>query len=157
MATSASYRSSSSAGSTSPNGDGSNTYRRATDLLNHVAYLSSCATSPILSPRRRSSPHSPDRGSPSAASAVVSASRNHNGNSGSNGNGSGSSRSDDNSVEACRRRNTDEVFGSSPASTHTSSSLEDLHSHQSRSANYYSFPSFDMYDDGQDKEEDIEG
>ncbi|CAK7208661.1 hypothetical protein SCUCBS95973_000177 [Sporothrix curviconia] len=154
MAPSASYRSSSSsAGSTTPNGNGNGTYRRATDLLNHVAYLSSCTTSPILSPRRRSSPHASDRSLPSAASTVVSASRNHNGiGSGS----SSSSRSNDNSVEACRRRNTDEVFGSSPASTHTSSSLEDLHSHHPCSANYYSFPSFDMYDDNQDKEEDMD-
>ncbi|CAK7204173.1 hypothetical protein SEUCBS139899_006927 [Sporothrix eucalyptigena] len=156
MASSASYRGT-SAGSTSHNGDGgssSSSYRRATDLLNHVAYVSSCATSPILSPRRRSSPHSGDRSPPSP---VVSASRGHNGSNSSSGSGNSSGRSSDNSVEAHRRRNNDEVFGSSPASTHTSSSLEDLHSHHPCSANYYSFPSFDMYDDNQDKEEDIDG
>ncbi|CAK7241380.1 MAG: hypothetical protein STHCBS139747_002841 [Sporothrix thermara] len=146
-----SYRSTSSRGSSSSSGDGSSAYRRATDLLNHVAYLSSCATSPLLSPRR-SSPQSTDSRPPTAASAVISASRSHNG----SGNSNGSGHLDDNSVEACRRRNTDEVFGSSPASTHTTGSLEDLHPHHARSANYYSFPSFDMYDDNQDKEEDID-
>ncbi|KAL1900235.1 hypothetical protein Sste5346_002546 [Sporothrix stenoceras] len=174
MAPPTSYRSShSSGGHTSPTGGDNNSgtsgyssYRRATDLLNHVAYLSSCATSPVASltgsplfdrmdgGSRRTSPHSSDRRS--SAAAVVSTSRGHSGTtSTSSGRGSSSMRSaGDSSVDACRRRaNTDEVFGSSPASTHTSSSLDDLQ-HSPCSANYYSFPSFDMYDDNQDKEDD---
>lgn len=155
MAPPTSYRSShSSGGHTSPtggdntstgSGGGYSSYRRATDLLNHVAYLSSCATSPVASltgsplfdrmgggGSRRTSPHSSDRRS--SAAAVVSSSRGHHHHhhsgttSTSSGRGSSSMRSaGDSSVDACRRRaNTDEVFGSSPASTHTSSSLDDL-------------------------------
>lgn len=148
MAPPTSYRSSHSGGHTSPNGGDENsgsysTYRRATDLLNHVAYLSSCATSPVASltgsplfdrmsggGSRRTSPHSSDRRS--SAAAVVGSSRGHgttgvSSSSGHHHNGSSIRSAGDASVDACRRRaNTDEVFGSSPASTHTSGSLDDM-------------------------------
>ncbi|CAK7269506.1 hypothetical protein SEPCBS119000_003604 [Sporothrix epigloea] len=152
MAPSASYHSSNSAGSASPIGNGSSTYRRATDLLNHVVYLSSFATSPTMTSRRSSSPHPSSGSLPSTSPAAVKgANRRHDG---SSGNSNESSRSNETSIEAYRRRNTDEFFGSSPSSSHTSSSLEDLPSHHPCSAHYYSFPSFDTYEDSQAKEED---
>ncbi|CAK7563096.1 MAG: hypothetical protein SEPTF4163_000953 [Sporothrix epigloea] len=157
MAPSVPYQSSNSAGNTTPNSSGNSTYRRATDLLNHVVYLSSFATSPIMTSRRSSSPHPSGGNLSSSSPEAVSANRSRNGGSGSGGNSNGRSCSNEASIEALRRRNTDEVFGSSPSSSHTSSSLEDLHSHHPCSANYYSFPSFDMYEDSQTKEEDLDG
>ncbi|CAK7270002.1 hypothetical protein SEPCBS57363_003883 [Sporothrix epigloea] len=157
MAPSASHHSSNSAGNTTPNGNGSSTYRRATDLLNHVVYLSSFATSPIMASRRSSSPHPSSGNLSSSSPAAVGADRSRNGGSGSSENSNQRSRSNGTSIEAYRRRNIDEVFGSSPSSSHISSSLEDLHSHHPCSANYYSFPSFDMYEDSQTKEEDLDG
>ncbi|KIH88635.1 hypothetical protein SPBR_07802 [Sporothrix brasiliensis 5110] len=179
MALPSSYRSSHiSSGHTSPSGvessnssnngvPGYSSYRRATDLLNHVAYLSSCATSPVASfsngalfdrmsngggGSRRTSPHGSERRS--SAAAVVGSRNGTTAVSSTGPGGSGMRSAGDSSVDACRRRaNTDEVFGSSPASTHTSSSLDDLQ-HSPCSANYYSFPSFDIYDDNQDKEDD---
>lgn len=107
-------------------------YRRATDLLNHVAYISSCTTSPTAaytsSPpmflrmgssgqRRPSSIHS----AIGTASDAIGVSR--------GGRGAAvavNARS--NSSEGIRnscRRSSEDVFGSSPASTNTGTSLDD--------------------------------
>ncbi|OAA56987.1 hypothetical protein SPI_07368 [Niveomyces insectorum RCEF 264] len=150
--------SSSGSGSGSPSGS---SYRRATDLLNHVAYLSSCATSPVssfttsalfdrVSQRRASqSTAASTTSGANCVSARRSYSRSRDRNGGSSRTGGGASGS------ACRRSESEDLLGSSPASTRTGGSLEDLQGHHPCSAHYYSFPSFDTWDpDGQDKEDD---
>ncbi|EPE09678.1 hypothetical protein F503_07454 [Ophiostoma piceae UAMH 11346] len=135
-------------------------HRRAADLLNHVAYLSSCATSPVSSFISGTGTTSRSRGSlSSSSSSGSSATRSHSiGGSGSNGTGTSSRATAHATADTCyRRADADEVFGSSPASTHTSSSIEDLQSRYPGSANYYSFPSFDTWDPDCEKEDDIDG
>ncbi|EFX01220.1 hypothetical protein CMQ_6162 [Grosmannia clavigera kw1407] len=131
-----------------------NAYRRATDLLNRVAYMSACASSPnatyTSSPRRPTSL----RSVPGTSSEAIGVSHGP----GSRGAAVAvNTRSSGEDIRSSRRRSSEDVFGSSPASTNTGTSLDDdLHSpSHPYSVNYFSFPSFDTWDpDSQDKEDE---
>ena len=120
---------SSSSGRSSPTTSSSSYHRRAADLLNHVAYLSSCATSPVSSFISGTGATSRSRGSLSSSSSSGSSATRSHSIVGSAGTGTSSRATAHATADTCyRRANADEVFGSSPASTHTSSSIEDLQS-----------------------------
>lgn len=139
-------------GRSSPHG-----YRRATDLLNRVAYLSSCAASSAHYGSNSMDPRAGQRRSP--LSHVATAAATSGGHSSRGAAVAVSARSSSEGANACRRSSSecDDVFGSSPASTNTGASLDDdLHSHM-YSAKYFSFPSFDTWDPDNQYKEDEDG